>query len=88
MRPPSVSACGQEPDRLLLTIQDDGQGFDVQETKGMGLLGIQERVTRLGGKCKIHSQPERGTILSVELPFTEEKNRSAYAHETNSHPVG
>ena len=27
---------GQEPDRLLLTIQDDGQGFDVQETKGNG----------------------------------------------------
>ncbi len=76
----------QEPDRLLLTIQDDGQGFDVQETKGMGLLGIQERVTRLGGKYKIHSQPERGTILSVELPFSEE-NKSEYTHETNSHPV-
>jgi glucose-6-phosphate-specific signal transduction histidine kinase len=53
----------------------------------MGLLGIQERVTRLGGKYKIHSQPERGTILSVELPFTEQ-NTSAYADETNSHPVG
>ena len=61
--------------------------------KGWDLLGIQERVTRLGGKCKIHSQPERGTILSVELPFTGElsphaENTSAYAHETNSHPVG
>jgi signal transduction histidine kinase len=83
----------QEPDRLLLTVQDDGQGFDIQETRGMGLLGIQERVTRLGGKYKIHSQPERGTILSVELPFTGElplhdKNGSAAAHETNSHPVG
>jgi signal transduction histidine kinase len=77
----------QEPDRLLLTIQDDGEGFDVQETKGMGLLGIQERVARLGGKYKIHSQPERGTILSVELPYTEE-NKNEYAHKTNSHPVG
>lgn len=63
-------------------------GFgSVHQTKGMGLLGIQERVTRLGGKYKIHSLLERGTILSVELPFTEE-NTSAYAHETNSHPVG
>ena len=60
---------GQESDRLLLTIQEDGQGFDVRETKGLGLLGMQERVTRLGGKCRVHSQPERGTILSVELPF-------------------
>jgi signal transduction histidine kinase len=84
----------QELDRLLLTIQDDGQGFDVQETKGLGLLGIQERITRLDGKCKVHSQPGRGTILSVELPFTkdgarnnQEENRSAHAHETNSHPA-
>ena len=78
---------GQEIDRLLLTIQDDGRGFDVRETKGLGLLGIQERVTRLGGKCKVHSQPGRGTILAVELPFTEE-NRSVYAHETDSHSAG
>jgi signal transduction histidine kinase len=78
---------GQEPNRLLLTIQDDGRGFDVRETKGLGLLGIQERVTRLGGKCKVHSQPGQGTILRVELPFPEE-NRSAYAHETDSHSVG
>ena len=82
---------GQELDRLLLTIQDDGRGFDVRETKGLGLLGIQERVTRLGGTCKVHSQPGHGTILTVELPFTKdrpEENRSAYAHETDSHPVG
>ncbi len=78
---------GQELDRLLLTVQDDGRGFDVRETKGLGLLGIQERVTRLGGACKVHSQPGRGTILSVELPF-KEVNRSSRAYETNSHPVG
>jgi len=58
-------------DRLLLTIQDDGQGFDIRETKGLGLLGIQERVARLGGKCSVHSQPGHGTILSAELPFID-----------------
>src|ERR1700691_3319933 len=46
----------QDRNRLLLTIQDDGQGFDVRETKGMGLLGMQERVTRLEGKCRVESQ--------------------------------
>src|ERR1700691_185368 len=86
---------GQEVDRLLLTIQDDGRGFDVRETKGLGLLGIQERVTRLGGKCKVHSQPGQGTILRVELPFpkdgtkdNQEENRRAGTHETDSHSVG
>ncbi len=76
----------QKPDRLMLTIQDDGRGFDVQERKGLGLLGIHERVTRLGGKSSVQSQPGRGTILAIELPFTEDR-RSTGAHETDSHAV-
>jgi signal transduction histidine kinase len=85
----------EELNRLLLTVQDDGQGFDVRETKGLGLLGIQERVTRLGGTCQVHSQPGRGTILSVELPCARngakgnrDENQSAYARQKNSHSVG
>jgi signal transduction histidine kinase len=76
----------QERDRLLLNIEDDGQGFDVQHTKGLGLLGMQERVSRLGGKFDVQSEPGRGTRLSVELPFGGE-NRSALIRETDSHPV-
>jgi len=44
-------------DRLTLVIQDDGQGFDVRQMKGVGLLGIQERVARLGGMTIVHSFP-------------------------------
>jgi signal transduction histidine kinase len=76
----------QKEDRLALVIQDDGQGFDVQQMKGLGLLGIQERVTRLGGTSSVHSKPGGGTILSVELPFTK-AHQSTEAHETDSHPV-
>jgi signal transduction histidine kinase len=60
----------QELSRLSLSIQDDGQGFDAKQTKGLGLLGIEERVARLGGKCEIHSAPGSGTIVAVELPFS------------------
>jgi signal transduction histidine kinase len=65
---------------LLLTIRDDGGGFDVRHTKGLGLLGIQERVTRLGGACQVRSEPGAGATLSVELPFDEstEQRRSSY----------
>ncbi len=70
----------------MLIIQDDGQGFDVRQMKGLGLLGIQERVTRLGGKSSVHSKPGGGTILSVELPFTKNQRR-ADTRETDSHPV-
>jgi signal transduction histidine kinase len=77
----------QAEDRLHLSIEDDGQGFDVQHTKGLGLVGIQERVSRLGGTFDIQSWPGRGTKLSIELPFARD-NRSALVSETNSHPVG
>lgn len=60
----------QERDGLLLEITDDGRGFDAQHTKGLGLLGIHERVTRLGGRFGVQSQPGHGTRLSIELPYT------------------
>jgi signal transduction histidine kinase len=77
----------QTLNRLSLTIQDDGHGFDSQQSKGLGLLGIQERVARLDGECHIHSQPGNGTILSVELPFKAENGR-VFAGETHSHTAG
>ncbi len=79
----------QDPDRLTLSIQDDGQGFDSKQVKGLGLLGIHERVTRLGGQCTVHSTPGSGTILVVELPFdSRQTSPSEDLRETNSHPVG
>lgn len=78
----------QEPRRLTLSIQDDGQGFDVKQMKGLGLIGIQERVAQLGGNCHVHSEPGSGTVLTVELPFNgRERNGTTSARETDSHPV-
>ena len=61
----------QEPDRILLSVQDDGKGFDPQ-ARGLGLLGIEERVTNLGGSCEIQSGPGQGTALQVVLPLARE----------------
>ena len=78
----------QEPSRLSLSIQDDGQGFDVRQTKGLGLLGIEERVARLGGKCEIHSAPGSGTIVAIELPFSNnEGSRDARGNEKDSDSI-
>src|SRR5579863_5309959 len=52
----------QEVDRIWLAIQDDGKGFDTQMERGMGLLGIQERVSHLGGTYSVESQPGAGAI--------------------------
>ena len=79
----------EEPSRLTLSIQDDGKGFDFNENKGMGLLGIQERVASLGGSCQVHSVPGGGTLLNVELPFPKsEINGNTNAREEDPYPVG
>jgi signal transduction histidine kinase len=54
---------------LELTVEDDGAGFDPALTKGLGLLGMEERVKQLGGRLEIRSQPGKGTVLRVTLPL-------------------
>jgi signal transduction histidine kinase len=58
-----------ENDDLLLGVQDDGTGFDRAAERGMGLLGIQERVERLGGRFEVNSAPGKGTLLTVSVPL-------------------
>ena len=52
-----------------MTVQDDGIGFEPSREKGMGLLGMEERVERLGGRFSINSKPGSGTILRIQLPL-------------------
>ena len=61
----------QSGDALLLTIQDDGRGFAPEREKGLGLLGMEERVRHLQGVFRIESTPGAGTSIRIELPFSE-----------------
>ena len=58
----------QNEGKLLISIQDDGKSFDVEREKGMGILGMTERVEKLGGKFSIASKPGVGTVVMAELP--------------------
>lgn len=55
---------------IALTVEDNGVGFDVPSlgSRGLGLLGAEERVRELGGRMEIISQPSRGTLLRCEIP--------------------
>ena len=58
---------------VLLTIRDDGSGFDTSRPSGgFGLVGMQERVELVGGRLMIDSAPGRGTVVRAELPATHE----------------
>jgi signal transduction histidine kinase len=59
----------QEPARILMVVQDDGRGFDVNLGRGLGLVGMEERVRRLGGEFDVQSEPGKGTLVRVELPL-------------------
>jgi signal transduction histidine kinase len=60
---------------MSLTIQDDGAGFDTGNgtgNRGIGLLGMKERVRELGGVLTISSGAEEGTLLTVNIPLRSE----------------
>lgn len=66
-------------DAVLVTVEDDGVGFDVAAAKagmceGLGLIGMRERVTALGGKVCIDSAPGAGTRVVVEVAALEKLN--------------
>jgi signal transduction histidine kinase len=59
----------QEEQQIHVTIHDDGHGFHPRQEKGMGILGMEERVRHLGGALEIRSQPGQGAAISIHLPF-------------------
>jgi signal transduction histidine kinase len=57
---------------LWLTIEDNGLGFEPDVlNNGLGLIGIQERISLLDGIIKIDSVPDHGTKLWIEIPIPE-----------------
>jgi signal transduction histidine kinase len=61
-----------DPQGLRLDVQDNGHGFDPSTRHdGLGLLGIRERVHRLGGELSIDAHLGRGTKMSVLLPYEQ-----------------
>jgi signal transduction histidine kinase len=61
-------------DRVSVTVQDDGVGMAGAKTgaRGLGLVGIQERVRELGGSVTLFSQPDKGTVLTADIPILNE----------------
>ncbi|MGP6138804.1 sensor histidine kinase [Jeotgalibaca sp. A127] len=65
----------QSEQDINLRVFDDGVGFDtkVKKSGNYGLMNIRERVSGLGGICKIISFPKQGTIVDIRIPNTTEE---------------
>jgi len=55
---------------VVLTVQDDGKGFDPQQARdgGLGLVGMRERAGLLGGRFTVDASEGAGTMLKAEVP--------------------
>ncbi|MDV3242111.1 MAG: hypothetical protein LOY00_10140, partial [Methylocaldum sp.] len=54
---------------VRLLIKDNGVGLSSRETKrGLGLMGVRERVEALGGLFSLESQSGQGTCVAIEIP--------------------
>jgi PAS domain S-box-containing protein len=59
-------------DQIYLTVRDSGLGFDseaAKESRGLGLISMQERVKLVNGTLSIESQPKRGTTICARVPL-------------------
>lgn len=64
-------------DRLLISITDNGTGFDTSErSNGYGLVNLRNRLEHLHGRCELESTPGAGTTVSLELPLPVPNNHS------------
>jgi signal transduction histidine kinase len=54
---------------VSLRVEDDGRGFTPGRTRGLGLLGMEERVRQLDGRLRVTSAPGHGTTIIAELPL-------------------
>jgi len=63
---------------IIFLAEDDGKGFNShiigEDTRSLGLLGMRERASLIGGTFQLRSSPGMGTRIRINVPFGEEGN--------------
>lgn len=66
----AIVQVSKEGDRMNVTVEDDGKGFDIailQTARGIGWSNIQSRIAYLKGTLDVQSEPGNGTSVHIEL---------------------
>jgi PAS domain S-box-containing protein len=67
---------------VVLIVEDDGNGFDVEARANsgrLGMAGMRERIEMVGGTLNIESSPDAGTTIYVRIPLTPPPGTDAAA---------
>jgi signal transduction histidine kinase len=62
----------QDGDTLVMTVSDNGRGITEEEmagTRSLGLVGMRERATLIGGEVTLHGAPGKGTTVTLRVPL-------------------
>jgi signal transduction histidine kinase len=75
---------GVEEDLLWIRVEDAGAGFDfknaMEVSSTLGLIGMQERASSVGGRVTVKTSPRKGTRLLMELPIQGKLERRQERH--------
>ena len=83
-----------EDDRYVMRIEDDGKGFTpARGAKGIGLIGIEERVAEMGGTLTLDSKPGAGTRIRISIPLPkagegQEEAANTPLPQAHENPIG
>ena len=82
-------------DHVLVIVEDDGRGFEVEEVsfapgsgRGLGLLGMRERVALVGGALNLDSSPGAGTTARARIPVPPAAEKEVFPREYFANPLG
>lgn len=88
----SVTVAHETTGYLLVSVEDAGQGFEVQDLEAgephrrLGLFGIRERMVMLNGRMDIRSLPHQGTKVTLAVPVTAPAADEAPDRQTTAVP--
>jgi signal transduction histidine kinase len=67
-------------DRLVVSVLDEGVGFDIRhlgKKEGLGIRSMEERAYLLGGRFEIYSEPGKGTKIEAWVPLQPKSELAA-----------